>query len=798
MKKKMISVMFAVVTDKMYFAVIFALGLICVSFHAFAEDLTVARGETFNLQAGASYDTVTVSGTLNIPAGLTLTAVTLELGPEEGDTAQVNVFGNDATGLKVETVNIGRNGGTGQIVALSAGAVHNTGWDNVRVVDMTTVNICRNAAVSPSGFIDFLKLGPGTADFKSMFNESASRARILVKDGCLGYAQQWGKTMFDSGAFRIEAFDGGDIRIGSGYCPRYLNSTSCSLVIDGQGHDVVICRYADSQDQFFALQKGVEWINVRDFRITERHPVVLKADDLLPFGPGSGGVHLQESELCVLRIEETVQHLNYFVSSLSLDCEALKGGCSSKVIFGEGDQDGHLKGRIAEEVGVFKVGTGTFSITNAAQVGSFTVSNGTVRIAAEFNLDRLFVESGATLVIDGVTVAPSSGLAEVRGSLVLLNGGRLKTSRTVENDERIAGFNSAGEWTKNGSGVMIIEDPSVMPSNVIVKAGTLAFSAVGYSCDLFKWNVTDWNNTGTMNTEKGAAHYRFYLGELGFVGPAGNRIGAKEIAAKASGTNPGDLEPGAAAFAAGTIFVGDTAGNGNAGNLFDEDQWPRVAVETPSTTNDNGVTLYVRLPSGSGPVSAINFQPAYGGCPRAWTLSASHDGGLTWKVLNEEEFVADYNEVQNHQQKWFGTAESGVPLRFRFYSADLGFAVPGVRNMPDSMRVEVAAGAVLDFTNVTGGQTVDAVTIDAASGGGTIRNARFAESGTVFLTGAPDGTGIDGLAIPILFEDCTSAENLRLWRICVDGVMQIAGRYHMDYRNGRLFILGRGFIITVR
>ena len=46
-----------------------------------------------------------------------------------------------------------------------------------------------------------------------------------------------------------EAFDGGDIRIGSGYCPRYLNSTSCSLVIDGQGHDVVNIRGPDHKNQ---------------------------------------------------------------------------------------------------------------------------------------------------------------------------------------------------------------------------------------------------------------------------------------------------------------------------------------------------------------------------------------------------------------------------------------------------------------------------------------------------------------------------------------------------------------------
>jgi hypothetical protein len=525
----------------------------------------------------------------------------------------------------------------------------------------------------------------------------------------------------------------------------------------------------------------------------------LPDNNLLPYGPGNGGVVLQEPNpsYVLLRIKDTTQRLNWFSSPFPLDTESLTGTSSSKVFFGEGDQDGYLKGRIAADVGVYKVGTGTFSITNAAQVGSFTVSNGTVRIAAEFKHDRLFVESGATLVIDGVTVAPSSGLAEVRGSLVLLNGGRLKTSRTVENDERISGFTSVGEWTKDGSGVMIIEDPSVMPSNVIVKAGTLAFSAVGYSCDLFKWNVTDWNNTGYFDRNNGAHDYRFYLGELGFVGPSGTRIGENVINTAPIGTSPEMLPSGTAAFASGTTLIA-TGGSGNAGGLFDNNQWPRVGVESPSTTNENGVTLYVRLPSDSGPVSAINFQPAYGGCPRAWTLSASLDGGLTWKVLNEEEFVVDYNEVQNHQEKWFGTAESGVPLRFRFYSADLGFAVPGVRNMPDSMRVEVAADAVLDFTNVVGAQTVDAVTVNAEDGGGTIRNARFAKNGTIYLTGVSNSTGIDKLSVPITYENCASVNNLRSWKICINGVMQPAGRYCAVYRNGQLSFLGSGLIFVVR
>ena len=766
---------------------------------AFADNLVVGREETLNLSSDAVYDTVTVHGTLNIESGAKLTAAVLELGPEAGDTALVNVLGSDATGLEVETVNVGRNGGAGQIVALSDGAVHNTGWDKVFVVKMTTVNICANAALSSSGFIDFLKLGPGTVDFKTMNNESASRARILVKDGCLGYDQYWGHTMFASGAFRIEAFDGGNIRLGSGYSLRYINSTSCSLVIDGNGADVVFCRYAGADTQCYILREGIEWVDVRNIYITERHPVKLTADNLLPYGPGVGGIIMLNSEnveTCILSIDNTIQHLNYFSSPLPLDKESLKGTEQSKVIFGAGDQDGFLKGRIGADVGVFKVGTGTFSITNAAQVGSFTVSDGTVRIAAEFNLEKLVVEAGATLVIDGVTVEPS-GSAVVNGALVLLNGGKLKMSRTVENDERVVDFSAAGEWTKLGAANLILEDPVFMPSNIHVKAGSLSFTAPGYACDLFKWNVTDWNNVGTFDTGNGAAHYRFYLGELAFVESTGNRIGTHAILSRDAGTVPGELGPGEAAFEAGTVLV---SGSGSVNSLFDDNQWPRVAVESPSTTNENGVTLYVRLPSDSAPVSAINFKAVWGGCPKAWVLSGSVDGGETWKVLSDEEFVVDdYNVMSANQDKWFGTAESGVPLRFPLNCADSGFTVPGVRNMPPVMRLEVSAGAVADFTNVTGGQLVDALTLDAAEGGGIIKNVSFAESGTVFLKNLPSGTALRDLSVQLTLEGAKNVDNLAGWRICADGVMLNPEKYKAVYcSDGFLRITAVGMVIIVR
>ena len=779
-------------------AIILAFGLISCSLYTFAEDLTVARGETLDLPESATYDMVTVSGTLNIPAGLTLTATTLELGPNEGDEAVINVLGSGSTGLNVTTaVNVGTSGGSGQIIALSPNETHNTGWDSLSVVKLANVNISASAAASASGFIDFLKLGPGTADFTTISNESSSRARILVKNGCLGYSQNWGKTMF-VGSFQVESFDGGNIRFGNAYGQRSLNSGS--FVVKGNGKDVYFCRYTNGGSQYYRLLDGIVWDSVRDVVLVEYHSMQIAASDLLPYGPSSGIFRIAAGgDFTMLDIGSTIQHLNSFSSVKAVSVVSLTGSAGARVVFGEGDTDGFLNGCIDDNVGVFKVGTGVFSITNDAKVGTMTVSNGTVRIAAAFTLNNLIVAPCATLEIDGVTVAITSGVASVRGELVLKNGGRLLTSRTVASDERLAGYDNAGEWTKDGAGRLILEEPVSMPSNVHVKAGTVSFTAAGYACELFKWNVTAWNNVGWYDEVNGAKHDMFYLGELAFVDPAGNRIGAGGIGTAAIGTAPGELAAGKASFASGTTLM-SVGGSGNAGNLFDMNQWPRVGVDSPLTSDGGGVTLYVRLPANSEPVSAINFAGAYGGFPKSWTLSGSADGGQTWQVLNEK---SGYVVTDDASMKWVGAAAAGVtdpivPKAFPLNNADIGWMSSGVQNMPDSMQVEVDAGAVLDFTNVTGGQVVDAITVDAVSGGGTIRNASLAADGTIFLTGVSEGASISDLSVSLVLDGCLAVENLRSWRICVNGVMQQLGKYHAAYQNGQLSFLGNGLIIIFR
>lgn len=784
--------MYRIKSAGMFLAVFFCCGTALSA----AEELTVARGETLELAASAEYATVTVSGRLIIPADVQLNAGTLVLGPNSGDTAVVEVLGSKERALKVSSMTVGSSGGTGKIVALSADAVHNTGWDEIRVVDIGNVTISKSTPASPSGYIDFLSVGPGTVDFITMTNESSFPARILVDDGCLGFVQRWGVTMF-VGPFCIESDNGGDIRFGSHYGHRVLNSGS--VTIKGNGRDVYFCRYADDGNQFYLLQSGLVWENVRNVHIVERHPVHLAADNLLPYGPSAGGVVLgSDSETIRLNIGKTVQHLNFFSSDRDLGKASLVGEAGSSVVFGYGDTDGWIKGRIADEVAVVKTGAGALSITNAAQVGTLTVSEGSVSIKVPFTAQRVSVAEGAKLEIDGVVFAPESGIADIRGELVLKNGGRLETFKTVDEDVRIAGYGNSGHWTKEGSGTLVMENPLNMPTNIHVKAGMLTFSdAAGYRYDLYKWSVTAWKYTGQSDSNNGATGRNFYLAELAFVSPQGERIGANSISTSPVGTPPENLQPGQAAFAEGMTLIA-TGGGGGPGRLFVNNHWPRVGIESPIPSEETPVVLYVRLPENSGPVAAINFAKAWGGMPDAWTLHGSLDGGKTWQLLNA---VAG-NALSTDDESWVGgvkyTENTGVPKAYPFSNASLEWLSAGVTGMPDAIGIEVDVGAVADFTNVVGGQTVDTLTVDAARGFGTIRNVRFAESGSLYLKNVPEGTSLPDVVVPFTADGMSGSWRLKGWKIYINGTLQREGRYTAVIKAGKMSFRRSGMVLSVR
>lgn len=763
---------------KLAFAVVAACG---VFGFAQAEDLEVLAGQTYDLPATATYDNVIVHGTLNIPSGLTLTTKTLSLGPDEGDSSVINVLGTTAGSLKVSgSVTIGANGGTGKIVALGTAS-------STKIVILTTLTVKASAVTAPgSDYIDVLELGKSVCDLKQFSNESTTMARVIVDNGTLGDTQYWGTTRF-VGGFRIEGRTAtSTISFGGNWTQYRLNSGAMTIANCG---NVQFTGSLDTgrEDEYKDLCAGLAWENVGDFVLGTRQRVVIVADDVLPYGVGCGSVEATKSENWI-NVGNHCVHLN------GLHATEIRGSAGGSLVFGAGDTDGVLVASVADVLKVEKVGSGTLTVDGESSVGTLAVSEGTVKVSSPLAVTTLEVAEDAVLEIDGQDLCPDS--ANVRGSVVLKNGGRLITARTTETDERVPGYYSAGEWTKDGSGTLILEDPAVMPSDVHVKAGTLAFSAAGYDCKLYRWNVTAWKNVGWLDTNNGADGVVFYLAELAFVDADSKRVG-KGTGTQAAGTDPASLPAGKAAYASADYVVNPKA-TGTTGNLFDANQWPRTSLTSPLPSDPGGVTIYVRLKDDDNPVVAYDFGAYYGGAPKSWTMSGSFDDGATWEVLNAvENFSAP--EPNGH---WCG-ANSGyfgdtVPKKFLFNSANMAFTRPGVKNMPDVMQVEVANGATLDFSNVTGGQAINALTIDLEDGAGAISNCAFAAEGTVYVKNLGSDEKLNQLSIPLALGNAAGLENLANWGVVVNGVAMRPGRYKPTYKNGVLTFVGPGLMLILR
>lgn len=757
-----------------------ACGLVLSSW---AEDLTVPAGETFVLSESATYESVTVSGTLEVADGVQLTAANVALGPNAGDIATLRVLGGIAESLKVTgTVTVGANGGTGKIVALEANS------SSTKVINLVYLTVSASAAVTPgSACIDVLELGTGICDLKTFKNESATTARLIVDGGSLGSSQYWGASRF-VGGFRIEgATLTSKISFKGDYTKYVLNNGPLTIANCG---DVSFTgsANADSDIQYKEISAGLSWENAGDLILASRNRMNIVSDDVLPYGSTCGSINAEANGTWIDVHDHTVK-INGLRSQ-----NPIRGAIGGAIVFGTGNTDGVLAASVTNAVSISKVGSGTLTVTGASSAGSFVVSEGVLKLTAPLTVESLDVAEGATLELDGQVLAPAE--ANVRGTVILKNGARLLTTLDTETGARFAGLGYQGDIEKTGAGCYIIEDPAVISTNVHVKAGTLAFSAEGYVCKLFRWNVKGWNNVGWMDKANGASENRFYLAELAFVGTDGARVG-KNLSTAANGTAPGTLSPGSACFPEGTCFA--TNATGRAGSLFDSNQFPRISIESPLTTDEGGVELYVRLPDDAASVSAINFAANWGGFPKAWTLSGSPDGGATWTVLNE---TTAFVPTTDESERWIGS-DGGkytepVPKAFPFNSANLHFANAGVRNMPEKMEVEVDFGATLDFGNVTGGQTVNALTLDCTNGGGTLVNAVFAAKGLLRVTNVPEGHLSVGLEVPCVLTNPKDVRNLKSWDVTDGQVSYPMLRPTYDSVSHTIKFARAGLVLVIR
>ncbi len=448
---------------------------------SYAADLTVDRGETHTLAAAVTYDTVSVSGSLVIPAGTSLTATTLNLGPNAGDEAVVEVQGNTELRLVVSgTVNIGgANGGTGKIFALNDAASASTA-----VLDISRIVINKRTTPSENGTIDFLEIGKMAVP-KIVFwrNEATTPARVRFRNSQIGKNQSsWGTTYF-KGPLILEEYEAGsNLIVGNDWMGLWgINGKDDALTIRTHGTVTFDWRRATSDTTSFAavLNKGIAWENVQKIVLLRDATLRCAVDDALPYGPSFGQVSVEGYLTSGLELQTCTVHVNGFsAAKRGADAfgAAVRGEEGSRLVFGAGNVDGTLSGDIQSTVAVEKVGAGTLTVDGETSCGAFSVTEGTLCVTEPMSVETLVVAADAVLVVDGVALEPSVA-TRVNGMLQLVNGGQLITRVSCETDAESTGFSSAGILIKDGEGVYRMQNPSTLASEVHVQAGSLVLSA---------------------------------------------------------------------------------------------------------------------------------------------------------------------------------------------------------------------------------------------------------------------------------------------------------------------------------
>ena len=175
-----------------------------------------------------------------------------------------------------------------------------------------------------------------------------------------------------------------------------------------------------------------------------------------------------------------------------------------------------------------------------------------------------------------------------------------------------------------------------------------------------------------------------------------------------------------------------------------------------------------------------------------WEVQASADG-TTWRTVDERRKadIYTYSAVGNQWSFWEGYSvlNNNEPFQWRCLAADNVFNCEGM--------VQVDEGGILDLSCVPDANiSIRSLTVDAASGGGTIVKFHPAANGTLNITGI-EGQIPSRYTIPVAFPGVIDASRLAAWSVTVDGEPSPATT--LEWSDGVLkAVTFRGTVISVR
>lgn len=442
-------------------------------------------------------------------------------------------------------------------------------------------------------------------------------------------------------------------------------------------------------------------------------------------------------------------------------------GINKVLIMGGGNSSGFFRANFPMDISLKKQGAGTLTVDAPSSVPSVTVEGGTLHVKSPFTVTGALTLGAGTVLRIAAKLTVGS-IVDNGGSIELADGGEI--TYTTDSTQRLVGYNkTGGTLVKDGSGTLTVYDPTAFEGDICVRNGTMDFSSArGRTEKYWRLTFTKMGTGSSQNKYVRVAGIPFYPYELR--NETISRLTTGDyvnngLTDAGVGKDPGSLNAGQASFQCTVTYeAGAPATQIGVNRYFRgwfNNDYPHLITPEVDPDTETTLSLAFRLADTAKPVYGYDLINAYGmNRPTSWTLEASTDG-VNWTVADERA-----NQVAKNAG-WSGFASDDNYTSCAFV-LPLTYKVAGIANMPTAVGVQVDQGGTLDFSNVTDGQGVNKLKIDATKGFGTLANAVLSETGTIEVVNV-EGK-ITDYSFPMTLTDVSGTENLEKWSVVVDGV----------------------------
>ncbi len=550
-------------------------------------------------------------------------------------------------------------------------------------------------------------------------------------------------------------------------------------------------------------EPNVIWEHTGDVRLQES--VEVSCDDALPVGEGRGVIRFDAVTGAVPMALDLKGCTNAVNAVWDMTGNSLVTNSSEAVLsvlrLGTA-KDGAFTARAGGRLRIEQTGH-TVDMGAAEVACTYAVVAGTLRVTNAATIATLELGTNGTVVVDGAALTVGT-LRDNGGMFRCVNGGRLAVAAggTGLNFSGVAGglvnpnFAGRGTVEKTGEGVFVVHQTNAFPWNVHVAAGTWRFAGIGCTNEWWRW------------TAKEVSGVCLNLASLGLFSPVSDTARWTPATTGAIQPAPADTAPADLArnqsHVPQDVLMRDepdsTGGSFPRGarflfaNSFNDYFEPTSPVPRGASSPATWIPVTFRI----APDAIVGFsqRASWGGAatwPRVFTLETSADGAVWTTAL-----AAD-NCLWTGSAAWYlGDATGGSNNR-TYCPHPLpigGYDAPCAAGFAADAEVRVDAGATLDLSNgaTAAARTLSSLTVDAAVGGGTVRGAVIAATGTLDVRNVAarrDLYATVWLSLP----DAVDAENFANWTLRVDG--KVLAR-QIVWRDGAVRILPPGCLFIVK